>query len=823
MRERRKVKRGLIFLLLFLTAGLVFQPLQASETQCGIWCPICAKWQERYIGEKSESSGETNKKVITVSCKDCGNGLIKLTQGDERRIDSDSEEQITLWSEDYSVEKCASEVEFPQMLAHLEGHDGSKNRYRVVSDGNIYETTGYGWTTKDVYDVAVAALQPLVDSLYNCADEEFTWEDWYNSGLTTNSLGVKNSPLLYYLNEFGIKPVLQEKQTSSVLSVIGDASVQIYRDGVCVEGDAQVGDIVQLSPMKISGREYADYTISNNAENVSWNEEEQLLSFTMPEGEVSVALGYWELKGLSIELSPLFFETYQKEPYWDGMSFNLDCEPPITIGKEMLSVRATVQNSRTLEIQEREVPEFTITGDNQIVNVGENSVVVSADVFGDGYILEGKCIIRAESVALKEIMEETESETYTELKTYVESLMRNVEGYEQMIVELSENLEVSEEQRMENEKRLAEAVEEVDNLTLKLEENKEKLGLASDELAMMSEELTEMKGTLVTMQEFLQQITGETEIEGELLEKAQEEFEKFKEQKENLTLKLEMLETEKGKLLKENENLTEKNTVLKENNETLEGKNLALKEKNQNLTERLENVSEENKILQNRLESVMTNNTELAEQIKYTLEEQQLILREYELLKNNYAVLQEEKKGFGEQIAVLMQENTMLVEQAEALEIERKGWQDKYELLLAKQKESTALKDERIVVELTEVTTQMATEGKTERIEKDTPKAEVQTMPERATKAEHELVATETASETVLATAETMTSIYPLETENIKKEEADYQSAGIGSGRKLLPGIAVVIAAMLLGGVVLYFSLEQKELPFTIENLKNLG
>ncbi len=829
MRGRKKVKRGFVLLLLFLAAGLFLQPLRAAELQCGIWCPECGKWQENFTGKVPESLNGEGKQVITVSCGECSEELIEMVKW----VDSASYDDGTgSWWEHYTVSRCHSEVIFPQAAAYAESGD-SDNSYRVTADGDVFGATGHGWTTEEIYDEAAASIEGLFNSLYKCAAGDFTWAEWYNCGLSTDSSGEKSSPLISYMSKFAIKAVLQEELTPPILSVLGDASVQVYRNGELTGGDLKVGDTVHITPVKISGREYADYEISDNAENVSWNEETQVLQFTMPKGEVRVSVGYWKLQGLEVELAPLFYETYQREPYWDGESFNLDCEPPIAVEKDMLIVKAVVQHDRTLEIQERKVSEFTITGGNQIINLGENPITVKADVFGDGYLLEGNCILKADSAALKELMQETESETYTELKVFVETLTDNLSEYEEMIEQLSENLEVSEAQRAESERKLAEALKELEGVTAKLEESREKAGVLSKELEELSAELARMKETMTAMQEFLQQITGETEIEEGLLEKAKEEFETLKKQKEGLTAELEKLEAENGKLLEENGSLTEKNVSLLD-------KNQSLTEKNENLVQKLEDVSEENKILQDKLEGVMTDNTQLSEQLKYTVKEQQILLGEYERLQNSYVVLQEKNGALeaknatlqeqnnmlGEQIAVLLQENTVLGEKSTALAAEKQEWQKKYELLLAEQMtqvdeqamekaDRTEPETGRTAVELEVVTTAAAEQS----IEAATKAEQLETELIQAIKPEQ--TATAGLAETLSCTEPLTTELYT--TEYTKKEEADCQSASLGSGRRLLPGIVIVAAAMLLGGGILYISLEQKELPFKLENLKNLG
>ena len=80
MRGSKKVKRGIVFVLLFLMAGFVFQPSKAAEMQCGIWCPGCAKWQENFAGKVPDSLTGRGEKEITVSCADCGRNLLLATK-----------------------------------------------------------------------------------------------------------------------------------------------------------------------------------------------------------------------------------------------------------------------------------------------------------------------------------------------------------------------------------------------------------------------------------------------------------------------------------------------------------------------------------------------------------------------------------------------------------------------------------------------------------------------------------------------------------------------------------------------------------------------
>lgn len=845
MRGRRKVKRGIVLLLLFLTAGLVLRPSQAAGIQCGIWCPYCAKWQENYICTQ-DGVQDINRDIdMLISCKDCGNGLLHMKKAIGGGTTGSGDNESSQWYETRFVERCHADVIFPCASCYLEGGSDTDDSYRVFIDDNRYETNSYGYTDENSYWELKDYLDTLFTGLYSWAEGEFTWTQWYEYGCTTNSSGVQTSPMRVYMNWMGVKPVLQEELTPPVLTLEGEASIQIYRNGTLVSGEVKAGDTVQIIPVEAAGREYADYVISENAENVNWQADINQLSFTMPAGEVKVSIGYWTLQELSVELAPLFYETYQKEPYWNGQGFNLDCEPPITVSTDMLTVNATVQNSRTLETQKRAVNSFSIASGSEIVNLGDNPVIVRADVFQDGYIMEGSCIIRADSVSLDELMKETESQTYTELKGFVSSLMDKIASYEQIIEELSDNLQISEAQREESERKLAEALAEIESLTAKLKESEEQLGLMSTEvntlkqqLAAMSSELAEMKATITAMQEFLQQITGDREVDEELLESAKKEFETLKEQKDELTYEIEKLESEKNKLLEENgalveknENLTAENGTLAEKNENLAAENGTLTEKNENLAAKNENLAEKNKTLTaenerlieknqslaeknqvleeknsaltGKLESIQNSNTELTKQLKNTLEEEKLIQAEYTQLKGRYDTLYGEKSALEEQITGLLEKNTGLEEKNRALETEGKDWKKKYETLLAADRSS---------VKLTE--TAGRAEKSTEKEDEKEQQAENVPVKEKETTSV-EKHTTEKSQETELMTS--------TETVTTKKEQTDFQSAGMRTGKKLLPGIFVVMAAMLSGGVVLYFFMEKKEMAVEEDKRKTFS
>lgn len=784
MKERKKVKTGIVLLLLFLAAGLVLQPSQASELQCGIWCPYCAKWQESYTCSLPPELQRRGMVSLLISCGDCAGNLLRVQKGaDTDTTNSGTDEEASTWYESCSVERCHPNVVFPCALAYLEGGSDTDDSYHVTADKDLFGSNEKYWTRRETYEEAWHCLKQLFDSLYDWSVGEFTWSEWYHHGLTVNSSGEKSSPLMTYMNRFGIKAVLKEELTPPILTIEGDASVQIYRNGTQVTGEVKAGDVVQLTPVKTAGREYADYTISENAENLNWEEELHQLSFTMPAGEVSVSIGYWELLELQVELAPLFYETYQKEPYWDGQCFNVDCEPAVAVGADMLEVNALVRHSRTLEEQKRAVSAFSITDGEVVYRIGEHTILVSADVFQDGYLLEGDCRIKTGSASLKELMERTGSQTYTELRQFVESLMDKLAAYEQMIEELSENLKVSEEQRAESERKLAEALEELELLTENLQRSEKQIKEMSGEIEALtaqlkaaSEELAAMRETMTSMQEFLQQITGETEIDKELLEKAKTEFETLKEQKEDLAEAAGRLENERERLSSENGSLTAENKRLAEKCEALEKEGQAMERKAEALREEMERLEREK-------DALMEKNIALSEQLKDTQAGQQHAQEEYGRLRSQYEALHGERNSMGEQLAGLLQENTELTERMRVLETEKLEWKSKYEKLSAAG---------CVPEKWTEAPeTAAAAEAESEEL---AAKAELETESESS-------VLEEPGTEKV-------TSVEAAVTEENQKKQTEAQNAGRSVSDRLAAGVMLVAAAMLLGGAVLYISLE---------------
>lgn len=819
--EKRKIwKYSLILLVVLLAAGVIFQPLYAAESQCGIWCSGCGKWQENFKGVKS---GTEKNAEIALSCAECGRALISVSRWVETaHYSAGTENESSSWWRHFTVKRLDSAAEFPQALTELNGDsDSREDSYRVTADGDVFGTTGYGWTTREIHDEAEGYLEALFASLddlvKNSSDGVFTWEKWYQHGLSIAQTGEKTSPLIAYLGRFGIQALLQEEMIPPILSVTGEAEVRLYRDGTLTADAVKAGDRVEIVPVKRPGREYSEYAMEGTAGDIVWDEGERKLCFTMPSEDVSIELFYKEVQRLEVELNAAFYERYQKEPYWDGVSFNLDCQPAITVEKELLTVKAVLVHSKTGETETRLLTDFSIEGDNRIINLGENAINVKADALGDGYELRGECILKADSVSLKELMESTGSETYTELKAFVMGLTAKLAEYEKLIEELSKNLAMSEEKRVEAERLLAEALAELENVNARLNlakeqlaamsaeladkseqlaVSKEQLALSKEQLAMTEErlaaatgELAGMKEKLTAMQGFMQEVMGSEQIDEETLEKLKDKFEELSQQREALTEELGKLKDESGDLLAQNKELSTQNGELGKDKEKLERE----------------------------IERLRSYNDEFAEQLKYTLDEQKVLLSEYGLLKEKYDNLigerAEKEEEYQEKLAQLQEKlaqletekeklTTKLTEVNTLLETEREHSTN----LEAEVRQAQQIKQEQPIKQERESATVIRLETVTEtQTEKQTGKTA-----ETATEAMETMTAAETATTEELM-PETMTESEKLTFTQQYGAKTSGMRLGSETGRSVLQGIVIVILSMLLGGFVLYVTLNQKE------------
>ncbi len=1018
-----------IVLMMLLIMGIFLQPLYAAESQYGIWCPVCKKWQDLYHGVVDSGTltrTEFNDGKVTyndsgtvyIKCSDCKSKLLKFEWSEiSKIINAGTSNERQIWDKHYSVNKCEKDVVFPFLEISLTENEDSSESYQIFCEGNVFTANSDGSATKDKAEDAMNCYKRLFDAMAKsltvrqesnneatireiCSITSgfFTWEQWYDYGYTTSTSGSISSGLIDYLARFG-KEAVRERQyqitfyanggegsllvvsvkpgsnslpknsymrkgylflgwASSAggavqymdgenievssdldlyavwkkeppgLSVFGDVQVKLYRDGSLFDGTVDVGDRVEIIPNKQQGREYADFSISGGQ--ASWDDSAGILSFIMPDVDVSVEVFVRELRGLEVSLNALFFETYQKAPYWDGTSFSVDSIPPIIIEKNMLKVEAIFYNTRIGRTEKREVQDFTIVSGDVIESIGENIIVVEADALLDGYLLSAQCMVQAASPDLNDLMNQTESATYTELKRFVERLTARLAECESLVEELSEKLVDSEKEKEDYEKLISDARAEIDRLTGELDKAMKEIDKLSGELAgskvelgNMEKELSGMKEKLDIVQKLMQELTGTEEFDPALLDTLREKFDDLKKEKDELADSLAKLETEKKDLFDkvsqleneknglesektdltdkvaglENErlDLTDKVTglenektdlgdrlsdlenenedlisrydalyaahkeLLKERDSLLQAKQ-ALKLQNNNLEAERESLVAQNRRLLADNEILIKSNEDLSDQLKHTIEEQQNIFREYELVKKKFEQqpevpkeleienlagmeqklqeMEREKKELSDQIAEMEQEKLKLdakwqKEKTELSASIRKLEQEIAEKEMVQKTERETVSKEPFEQESAEMEKESA---ENESVEKDImewmEESEALEEPdgneeESGTKLSEEnmevgeelqdMTEMEEETESIMETEQETESIE--ETESVTEEGTsewsfpvkDKDKGSFGGGKKVLPGIFIVLAAMLLGGIVLYVAMDQKE------------
>ena len=804
MEKKRLGTYGLLLFVIILTGNLLLQPLKAAESQYGIWCPGCAKWQDHLKGVVETKSITKTEYIdgkvhygngeVSIACAECNKELLRVKNWKETaHYSSETDEESTSWWEDYEVVLYTSDAIFPQLEAHLTGRSDEDESYRVIADRNIFPTNGYGWTEygvfqeaaqygKDLYYSLVDCLtltqksnkNNQIKALYTITDREFTWTEWYDSGLATDTSGNVSSGLIRYFGKFGIQasrqssfqitfyanggegnmesfivqsgantlpalsftrkgysflgwaaspdgPVLYVDQANievssdislyavwkkdkelPTLTVTGEAEVNIYRGGNLVEGAVYAGDKVEIIQIKKQGREYADCYFSGGVTDAFWDNSSGKLSFTMPDQNVSAEIIFRDLRSLEVNLRSLFYETYQKAPYWDGKNFNLDCDPPITVTNEMLEVAAIFYHNGTGQTERRIQTDFTVVGSNQILSLGENTITVEADVLKDGYLVRGQCILQADSSSLSDLMEQTNSKTYTELKEFVTNLKTRLSECEGTIEELTSRLTISEEERERCSLLLAESVAEVEKLT-------EELGQATEELSGMREELENVNKKLVLMQEVMEELTGNTEIDASTAEELKEKFQELKEENKGLEDKLSELEKEKegledkvsgleeekagltdkvSGLEEEKAGLTDKVSGLEEEKAGLSDKVNGLEEEKAGLTKKVSGLEEEKTGLSSQLVSLQTEQGSLEARYKELLsvseglvKERDQLLQETEKLNQAKRKLEGQKKELESDIDYLKDSNSEFSRQLKYNQEEQKILLEEYEKL----------------------------------------------------------------------------------------------------------------------------------------------
>lgn len=911
---------GMVFMIL-LIMGSLLQPLYAAESQYGIWCLGCGKWQDCYRGVvDSGTFTRTEYKngkitygdngLIFIHCKECNKKLLKFEWSEvpqELNGESGSVQQIR--NKRYCLEKCEEGVIFPYLETILSVNVNGEESYQILCDGDAFIADPDGKVTKDKYQDATNCYIRLFDamikcmttkqemnsdssieSIYSIKSGDFSWTQWYDSGRVTSTSGSISSGLIDYLARFGrvaVRERLYEitfyanggegglvvvpmqpgsnslpknsyvrkgyiflgwstsaggsvqymdgesievssdldlyavwKKEPPRLSVVGDAQVRLYRDGSLVDGVVEAGDRVEIIPNKKQGREYADYSMSSGQ--ASWDNGTEILSFIMPDIDISVEIFFRELRGLAVSLNTLFFEAYQKEPYWDGNVFNMDCTPPITVAKNMVTVEAVFYNTKTLQTEKREIQDFSIVSGSTIQSMGENAVVVEADVLQDGYVLSAQCMIQADSSSLKDLMNQTGSKTYIELKAFVDKLTARMEECERLIEELSGRLATSEAEKENYESLLLDARAEISRLTEELDKaGKEisrlegEIAASEEELGSMEKELASMREKLAVVQQLMQELTGTEEFDPAVLELIKEKFEELKKEKEELadllvlleeenkglSDKVSQLESEKNGLENEKSDLTDKVTGLENEKSDLSDKVVGLESERTDLGDMLSDLENENGDLTSRYEALYAahkellrerdalrihnsnllteredleeqnrrlslerdilsrSNEELSDQLRNTIGEQQYLLKEYDLLKKKY----------GQQSEVLEETET-----GKLAEVEQK--------LREAEKEKKELSDQ--IARMDQERLKLSTECQKEKTEMSAWIRKLEQELEERSKIEKETVQ-KTERETVSQSPSERESTEG-EKETVLQETAEKETSGLIEGQEVL-------------------------------------
>ncbi len=908
MEKKRLGTYGLLLFVIILTGNLLLQPLKAAESQYGIWCPGCAKWQDHLKGVVETKSITKTEYIdgrvyygngeVSIACAECNKKLLRVKNWRETaHYSSETDEESTSWWEDYEVVLYTSDAIFPQLEAHLTGGSDEDESYRVIADRNIFPTNGYGWTEYGVFQEAAQYGRDLYYSLVDCltltqksskndqikalyaiTDREFTWTEWYDSGLATDTSGNVSSGLIRYFGKFGIQasrqssfqitfyanggegnmerfiaqsgantlpvlsftrkgysflgwaaspdgPVLCVDQANievssdislyavwkkdkepPTLTVTGEAEVNVYREGNLIEGAVYAGDRVEIIPVKKQGREYADCYFSGGVTDAFWDNSSGKLSFTMPDQNVSAEVIFRDLRSLEVNLCSLFYETYQKAPYWDGKNFNLDCDPPITVTNEMLEVAAIFYHNGTGQTERRIQTDFIVVGSNQILSLGENTITVEADVLKDGYFVRGQCILQADSSSLSDLMEQTNSKTYTELKEFVANLKLRLAECEGTIEELTSRLTISEEERERCSILLAESVAEVEKLT-------EELGQATEELSGMREELENVNKKLVLMQEVMEELTGNTEIDASTAEELKEKFQELKEENKGLEDKLSELEKEKegledkvSGLEEEKAGLTDKVSGLEEEKAGLTDKVSGLEEEKAGLTDKVSGLEEEKAGLTKKVNGLEEEKTGLSSQlVSLQTEQGSLEARYKELLSVSEGLVKERDQ--------LLQETEKLNQSKRKLEGQKKELESDIDYLKNSNSEfSRQLKynqeEQKILLEEYEKLKKSYAILEADQKQKEEDYQLTEKVDEPETK-EQETLGEETVAEERITEYQKDLSEQVLQEQKETMEKQGF--ARIVKEKEFLPGVCIMLAAMLLGGLVLYLFLEQKE------------
>lgn len=232
--------------------------------------------------------------------------------------------------------------------------------------------------------------------------------------------------------------------------------VSVYRNGTLVDdGTLYCGDTVVVDFGADAGRKQNGYDITSTVTEIT--DTDTGITFIMPDSDVNIITYWLECKELKVSLNKLFYDTYQVEPYWNGQNFNIDIQPAIAIGTDMVDVAALIYDTQSQKWLEQtiETEQLIFEGGNTVIEVNTTLFTICTDVFSDGYIQKGLLTLEASSDALDNVMNNTGSETYEELKEYVEKLESDILLYEQLVVDLQTKLQISNDKKKEYEEKIA--------------------------------------------------------------------------------------------------------------------------------------------------------------------------------------------------------------------------------------------------------------------------------------------------------------------------------------------------------------------------------
>ncbi len=353
------------------------------------------------------------------------------------------------------------------------------------------------------------------------------------------------------------------------------SSVSVYREGTLVEDNTlYYGDTIQVEFGSDAGKKQNGYDITSSVTEV-----EDIgtgIVFTMPDNDVSIQAYWLECRELQVSLNSLFFDTYQKEPYWNGETFNVDAKPAITIDTDMLDVVAHIYDTREQRWLEKDIPadQLFFEGSNTITNINTTLFTVCADVFQDGAIQKGTFSLTMISSSLNDMMDHTHSQSYEELKGYMDKLEQDMALYEQLVVDLQTKLLVSDEKKAAYQKMIKDLTEQLAEAQTRYEESVIASGKRIEELEkILEEKRAEYEATREELTKKLSEVEKALENTETL---SAEEIAALTAQKEELYKELENKTTsyqqETAKLKKELDTLYKELEAYKEEIDRLAGK-----------------------------------------------------------------------------------------------------------------------------------------------------------------------------------------------------------------------------------------------------------